>query len=65
MTANYVKQNELYFNYLEELRQSGKVNTFGAVPYLEQEFGVSNVEAKELVTYFVKNYDEVIAKLRA
>jgi len=27
-----------YFNYLDELRQSGKTNMFGTVPYLQKEF---------------------------
>lgn len=27
-----------YFDYLEELRESGVVNMFGAVPYLQSRF---------------------------
>lgn len=29
---------EKYFEYLEQLRQSGETNMFGAVPYLQREF---------------------------
>ncbi len=29
---------EKYFEYLEQLRESGVVNMFGAVPYLQAEF---------------------------
>ncbi len=29
---------EEYFEYLEQLRESGVVNMFGAVPYLQAEF---------------------------
>lgn len=29
---------EKYFVYLEQLRQSGETNMFGAVPYLQREF---------------------------
>lgn len=29
---------EKYFKYLDRLRQSGKTNMFGAVPYLQEEF---------------------------
>ena len=29
---------EKYFDYLEQLRDSGVTNMFGAVPYLQQEF---------------------------
>lgn len=38
-----------YFDYLEKLRESGKVNMFGAVPYLMVEFGLSEKEAKEVL----------------
>lgn len=27
-----------YFDYLDQLRQSGETNMFGAVPYLQREF---------------------------
>ena len=27
-----------YFDYLDQLRQSGETNMFGAVPYLQKEF---------------------------
>ena len=27
-----------YFDYLDDLRKSGRVNMYGAVPYLQQEF---------------------------
>lgn len=29
---------EKYFRYLDSLRDSGKTNMFGAVPYLQREF---------------------------
>ena len=29
---------EKYFEYLDQLRQSGITNMFGAVPYLQKEF---------------------------
>ena len=27
-----------YFDYLDQLRQSGEINMFGAMPYLQREF---------------------------
>lgn len=30
--------NKKYFDYLEELRESGAVNMSGAVPYLQRQF---------------------------
>lgn len=29
---------EKYFVYLEQLRQSGRINMFGAIPYLQMKF---------------------------
>ena len=39
----------VYFEYLEKLRESGKTNMFGAVPYLVSEFTLSKAEAKKIL----------------
>ena len=46
-----------YFNYLEELRQSGVTNMFGATPYLMEEFGLSRYEAKDVLLQWMKSYE--------
>lgn len=46
-----------YWIYLEELRRSGIVNMFGAIPYLMAEFGLSNREAMEILLDWMKNYN--------
>ena len=46
-----------YFNYLEELRQSGVTNMFGATPYLMEEFGMSQREAKDVLLQWMKSYE--------
>jgi len=47
---------ELYFDYLEKLRQSGKTNMYGAVPYLCQEFPqLSKTEAREILSAWMKS----------
>lgn len=38
-----------YFEFLEELRESGKTNMFGAAPYLMVEFGLDKREATEIL----------------
>ena len=38
------------YTYLDELRDSGKTNMFGAGPYVESHFGISKNEAKEFVS---------------
>lgn len=40
---------EKYYNYLNELRDSGKVNMFGAAPYLEARFGLNRNDAEEIL----------------
>lgn len=40
---------EKYYNYLNELRDSGKVNMFGAVPYLEARFGLKRNDAEKIL----------------
>ena len=46
-----------YFDYLEELRQSGVTNMFGATPYLMEEFGLSKYEAKDVLLQWMKSYE--------
>jgi hypothetical protein len=46
-----------YFDYLEELRQSGVTNMFGATPYLMEEFGLSRYEAKDILLQWMKSYE--------
>jgi len=40
---------EQYYNYLNDLRDSGVTNMFGASPYLQEEFGLSRYEAKTVL----------------
>ena len=42
--------------YLEELRESGDTNMFGASPYLESEFGMSRNDAKAALTWWMGQY---------
>jgi hypothetical protein len=39
-----------YFTYLDFLRESGVTNMFGAVPYIVKEFGVTRIEAADILT---------------
>jgi hypothetical protein len=51
-----------YYVYLEELRQSGETNMFGASSYLREEFDLGRREAIKIVSSWMKNYDELIEK---
>ena len=46
-----------YWIYLEELRKSGITNMFGAVPFLQMEFGMSYNSAKSVLADWMLNYD--------
>ena len=50
---------ELYFEFLNELRESGTTNMFGAGSYLEDEFPELNrQEAKEVVLEWMESFDK-------
>ena len=38
---------EEYFEYLDDLRDSGETNMFGAVPYLQREFPELGLDRKK------------------
>ena len=43
------------FEYLEELRESGVTNMFGATPYLMKEFDLEERHAKNLLTKWMES----------
>lgn len=45
-----------YKEFLDNLRESGKTNMFGAGPYLEEEFGLDKREAREVLSNWMKNF---------
>ena len=47
-----------YFDFLEELRESGITNMFGAVPFIKEEFGISEEEGKEILEKWFKSFNE-------
>jgi hypothetical protein len=51
-----------YYVYLEELRQSGVTNMFGASSYLREDFGLGRREAIKILSSWMENYDELIEK---
>ena len=42
---------------MEKLRRSGITNMFGATPYLENEFRISEAEARKILLDWMKNYN--------
>ena len=47
-----------YFAYLDELRESGETNMFGAPAYLVAMFGVSRIEAMEVTYAWMKTFGD-------
>lgn len=44
--------------FLEDLRDSGETNMFGATPYLMDEFGLSKSEARAILTEWMESFKE-------
>ena len=47
-----------HLDYLNELRESGETNMFGATPYLMQEFSLNMKEAKEILLYWMESFSD-------
>ena len=52
--------DDLYFSFLNDLRDSGKTNMFGAAPYLQSAFDLEKREAREILTRWMKSFSESI-----
>ena len=49
---------EEYLTYLDDLRESGVTNMFGAAPYLEQTFSLERREAREILHHWMKTFGD-------
>lgn len=49
---------EVYFNFLDSLRDSGQTNMFGAAPHLMEMFDLDRFEAKEIVIEWMQTFSE-------
>lgn len=48
-----------YYKFLEALRKSGETNMFGTSPYLREYFGLSKIEASQILSEWMENYDKI------
>jgi hypothetical protein len=53
------------FEFLDDLRQSGETNMFGAAPYIEGEFGLSLREARVTLRAWMDSFSDEPASVRA
>ena len=51
-------ENQEYFEYLDELRESGETNMFGARPYLMEEFNLDREEARKILSEWMRTFSE-------
>ena len=51
-------EDRQHYDFLLTLRDSGKTNMFGAAPYLQKEFGMSKKEAREVLSKWMKRFNE-------
>lgn len=47
-----------YLEFLDNLRESGITNTFGATPYIMQELGLEENESREVLRHWMKTFNE-------
>ena len=52
---NKIKMEKEIFEYLENLRESGITNMFGAGIFLQEEFGLGKLEAREFLLKWMKS----------
>ena len=59
MTNEYNKELEQeVFDYLDDLRESGITNMFGASPYVAEEFEMNKDLARKYLTNWMENYGD-------
>lgn len=56
MTQANTTDNTEYYEYLDNLRESGVTNMFGASKFLEYEFGLDRYEAKDILLAWMQQY---------
>jgi hypothetical protein len=47
-----------HLTFLDGLRESGVTNMFGAGPYVEEMFEVGRLEARTIVSYWMKSFGD-------
>ena len=57
-----MENREMYFDYLDQLRESGITNMFGASPYLQEAFNLNRYEAKDVLLEWMQTFSARQAK---
>jgi hypothetical protein len=51
------KVTDEHLSFLDELRESGETNMFGASPYIVKKFGVPIKEAQRILIYWMESFE--------
>ena len=54
--------SEEHLVFLDELRESGAINMFGAGRWLQDEFSLERNEARDILSYWMDSFSERHAK---
>lgn len=57
-TRKTTDQEKQVFEYLNELRESGITNMFGASPYIQNQFAIEENESMKLLSLWMNNFNE-------
>ena len=52
-----MEERRAMFEYLNDLRDSGVTNMFGAGIYLQEEFGLEKKEARSILSEWMRSFD--------
>ena len=50
--------NEKYFIFLDNIRETGKINMLGAAPYLQEAFQLNKYDAKDILLEWMNTFNE-------
>lgn len=53
---DFIEDDHLIF--LDELRESGQVNMFGAASYIVDEFDVTTPQSRETLSYWMQTFND-------
>lgn len=59
MSDNFkVLDDSIFFEFLNDLRESGQINMFGAAPVLADTFGMTKSQARGVLSAWMKSFEE-------
>ena len=55
--AQLANRSDEYFDYLDNLRESGVTNMFGAAAYLSRDFDLAPEDAQRILVYWMETFE--------